>query len=85
MVASEGSYSLLSPLVFTADLILLLGGEVILNVEGLANLLGGLSLDHVGDSFAADVEQSLDIEIVGSLQSLVRPRRPSKRQGNVQG
>ena len=84
-VNSEGSYSLLSPLVFTADLILLLGSKVILDVEGLADLLWGLSLDHVGDSFAANVKQSFDVEIVGSLHSPVSPRHRSKGLGNAQG
>ena len=59
--------SLLGPLVLAANLILLLGREVILDVEGLANLLGGLALDHVGDGLAADVEESFDVKVVGSL------------------
>jgi len=59
--------SILGPLVLAADLLLLLGGEVVLDVEGLADLVGGLALDHVGDRLAADVEEGLDIEVVGSL------------------
>lgn len=58
---------LLSPLVLTTDLVLLLGGEVVLNVEGLADLLRRLALNHVGDSLTANVEQGLDIKVVGSL------------------
>lgn len=58
---------LLSPFVLAADLVLLLGSEVVLDVERLANLLRGLALDHIGDGLAPDVKQRLDIEIVGSL------------------
>jgi len=63
-VAETQRLTVLSPLILTADLVLLLGGEVVLNVEGLADLLGGLSLDHIGDGFAADIKESFDIEIV---------------------
>lgn len=59
--------SVLSPLVLAADLLLLLGCEVVGDVEGLANLLGRLALDHVGNGLAADVQQRLDVEVVGSL------------------
>ena len=59
--------SLFSPLVLTANLILFLGREVILDVESLADLFGRLALDHVGDSLAADVEKGLDVKVVGSL------------------
>lgn len=58
---------LLGPLVFTTDLILLLGREVVLNIEGSADLFWGLALDHVGDGLAADVEKSFDVKVVGSL------------------
>ena len=58
---------LLSPFVLTTDLLLLLWGEVVLNVEGLADLLGRLALDHVGNGFTADVKKSLDVEEIGSL------------------
>jgi hypothetical protein len=62
--------TVLSPLVLTADLVLLLGGEVVLDVEGLANLLGRLALNHVGDGLAADVEERLDVEVVGGQNDL---------------
>lgn len=58
---------LLSPLVLTADLILFLRGEVVLDVEGLANLFRRLALDHVGNGFATDIQKTLDIKIVGGL------------------
>ena len=41
--------SLLAPLVLAADLLLLLRGEVVLDVEVLPDLLGGLATDHLGD------------------------------------
>ena len=58
---------LLGPLILTTDLILLLGREVVLDVEGFADLFWGLALDHIGDGLAADIKESFDIEIVGSL------------------
>ena len=61
------SLTILSPLVLSADLLLLLGGEVVGNVEGLSDLLGGLALDHVGDSLAANIKKGLDVEVVGGL------------------
>lgn len=64
--------SLFSPFVLTTDLVFLLGSKVVLDVEGLADLLGGLALDHVCDGLAADVEKGLDIEVVGGLYQLVR-------------
>lgn len=63
----HGYLAILGPLVLPTNLLLLLGGEVVGDVECLADLLGGLALDHVGDSLAADVEQGLDVEIVGGL------------------
>jgi len=58
--------AVLGPFVLATDLILLLGSEVVLDVEGLADLLWGLALDHVRDSLAADIEKLLDVEVVGS-------------------
>ena len=58
--------SLKSPLVLLADLRLLLGCEIILDVKNLADLLRSLVLDHVGNSLASKVEQSLDVEVVCS-------------------
>ena len=59
--------TVLSPLVLATDLVLLLGSEVILNVEGLADLLRRLALDHVRDGLAADIKEGLDVEVVGGL------------------
>jgi len=62
--------AVLGPFVLTADLILLLGGEVVLDVEGLTDLLRRLALDHVRDSLAADVEERLNVQVVGSQDNL---------------
>lgn len=56
---------LLAPLVFFADLLFLGGGEIVLDVERLSDLLGGFAFDHVGNRFAGDVEQALDVEVIG--------------------
>lgn len=64
------SLLLLAPLVLLPDLLLLAGGEVVLDVEGLADLLGGLALDHVGHRLAGDVQQALDVEVVGGQDQL---------------
>lgn len=53
--------SLKSPLVFTTNFLLFLRSEVILNVEGPADLLGCLSLDHVCYSLACKIKQVLDV------------------------
>lgn len=58
---------LLGPLVLTTNLIFLLGREVVLDIEGFTDLFGGLALNHVSDGLAADVEESFDVEVVGSL------------------
>lgn len=58
---------LLSPLVLTTNLILLLGGEVVLDVKCLTDLLRRLALNHVGNGLATDVEKGLNVEVVGSL------------------
>lgn len=67
--SSQGAIqsAVLGPLVLTTDLILLLGGEIVLDVERLSDLVGGLALDHVGDGLAADVEEGLDVKVVCSL------------------
>jgi hypothetical protein len=59
---------LLSPLILATNLVFLLRSEVILDVEGLANLLRRLPLDHVGNSLAPDVEKGFDVEVIGGLE-----------------
>lgn len=58
---------LFSPFVLTANLVLLLRREVILDVEGLTNLVRRLAFDHVGDRLASNIQKCLDIEIIGRL------------------
>jgi hypothetical protein len=65
---SDSASQVLSPLVFTTDLLLLLGSEVIGDIEGLSNLLWRLALDYVGDGLATNIKEGLDIEIVSSLR-----------------
>ena len=60
----------LAPLVLLPDLLLLGGREVVLDVERLADLLGGLALDHVGHGLASDVEEALDVQVVGGQDQL---------------
>lgn len=62
--------AILGPLVLTTDLLLLLRGEVVLDVEQLSDLLWGLSLDHVGHSLATGIKEGLDIQEVGSEDNL---------------
>lgn len=62
--------TVLSPLVFATDLILLLWGEVILNVESLPNLFWRLALDHVRNSLAPNVKKGLDVHVVGGEDDL---------------
>lgn len=62
--------TILSPLVLAADLILFFGREVILDVECLPDLLWRLALDHVRDRLAADIQQSLDVHVVGREDDL---------------
>ena len=68
LFASSSSSFLLTPLVLLADLLFFAGGEIVLDVESLADLLGGLALDHVGHSLACDIQQALYVQIVGSLR-----------------
>lgn len=67
LVREQGMCLLFGPFVLTANLILLLGGEVVLDVEGFADLFGRFPLDHVGDGLAANIKKSLNIQVVGGL------------------
>ncbi len=80
--------AVLGPLVLATDLILLLGREIVLDVERLADLLRGLALDHICNSLASDIEERLDIKVVGSLDRLladIRRMWGMKGSGNVLG
>ena len=61
---------LLAPLILLPHLLFLCRGEVILDVEGLPNLLGSLALDHVGNSLAGHIQQTLDVQVIGSQDEL---------------
>lgn len=47
---------LLGPFVLATDLVFLLRGEVVLDIECLPDLLWRLALDHVGNGLAADIK-----------------------------
>ena len=64
------SERLLGPAVLLHDLSLLLRGEIVLDVEELADLLDGLALDQGGDLGAGELEERLDIEVVGGHDDL---------------
>lgn len=81
---TKRSLSVLGPLVLAADLFLLLGREVVGDVEGFADLLGTLALDHVGDGLTPNVEEGFDVEVVGSLGNISRqPAVPTRCASNV--
>ena len=46
-----------------------LRSKVVLNVERLADLLRGLAADHVRHGLAGDVQESLDVQVVGCKQT----------------
>ena len=67
--------TILSPLVLTSNLLFLLRGEVVGDVEGLSDFLWRLALDHVRNGLATNVEKGLDIKVVGCLKVLVSKDR----------
>ena len=67
---SVSSERLFSPLVFLHNLLLLFGGEIILNVEELTDLLHTLALDKRGDLGAREFEEGLDVKVVGGHDDL---------------
>ena len=71
----KGRLTVLSPLVLTANLLLLLRGEIVGDIECLADLLWRLSLDHVCDGLASNIQKRLDIKVVGGLGRLTTPHR----------
>ena len=74
---NRGLSSFECPLVLAPHLLLFLGSEVVLDVESLTDLLGGLALDHICHGHAGKVEQGLDVEVVGSLKE---GKEPSQRE-----
>lgn len=69
-VKAKDRLSILGPLVLAANLLLLLRRKVVGDVEGFANLLGRLALDHVGHGLAADIKQRLNVQVVGCEDDL---------------
>lgn len=63
-IAIESCLFLLAPSVFLANLFFFSWSEVVLDVKGLADLIGSLPLDHVGDRLARDIEQTTNVQIV---------------------
>lgn len=74
-VGGDGNSLLFGPLVLATNLILLLGRKVILDIERFPDLLGRLALDHVGHGLASDIQQGLDIEIIGRLHIITTAPR----------
>ena len=48
-----------TPLVLLSDLLFFGWSEIVLDIEGLADFLRSFAFDHVGDSFAGDIQKSL--------------------------
>ena len=69
-VNSPNNCSLEGPLVLPPHFLLLLWGEIVLDVERLPDFLRRLALDHVGHRHASEVQQGLDVEVVGSKDEL---------------
>jgi hypothetical protein len=63
----DARLAIFSPLILTADLLLLLRGEVICDVESLSDLLGRLALDHVGDGLATNIKKRLMLAPLDNL------------------
>lgn len=76
------------PLVFAANLLLLLRSEVVRDVERFADLLGRFALDHIRDREAGQVEQGLwEIFVLffrffpaGSEKAIERRRRKKEKK-----
>ena len=64
------SLLVLAPLVLLPNAVLLLRGEVVLDVEVLPDLLRSLPPDHVAHRLAGDIQEALDIQVVGGQDQL---------------
>lgn len=56
-----------SPLILPSDFFFLLRCEIILDIEGLPNLLWSFPLYHVGHRLASQIQKRLDVQVVGRL------------------
>lgn len=63
-----------APAVLLADLFLVLGREVVLDAKRGAYLVGRLAVDHVGHRLAREVEQGLDVKVVGGEDEVEQRR-----------
>eukprot|EP00250_Pteridium_aquilinum_P034470 c7635_g2_i1 orf=2-307(-) len=64
------TYLLKSPLIFPPDLFLFLWGEIIHNIENPSDLLWSFVLYHVCHSLAGQIQQILDVQVVGSQDEI---------------
>ncbi len=55
------------PLILPSYFLFLLWCEVILDVEGFANLLRGLALDHISHGLACQIQQVLNVQVICCL------------------
>lgn len=62
------SSAVLGPRIVPLDLLLLLWGEVVDNTKLSTDLLWRLALDEFRHRLGGQVQQGLDVEVVGSLQ-----------------
>lgn len=63
--------SIFVPLVFFAGLVFFTDREVSFDVEGLADLVRGFTLDHVGDRLATNFQKLFDIHVICSTDEIV--------------
>lgn len=66
--AGFGFLTILGPLILASDLLFLLGGKVVCDVERLSDLLGRLALDHIRHGLTTNIEEGFYVKIVGCLE-----------------
>lgn len=76
LVSSKAEeYLLKCPLVLPSNFLFLLWREVIFDVKCLPDLLGCLPLDHVSHSLACQIQQILNVQVVGCLFTISNSNR----------
>lgn len=73
--------TIFSPFILTANLFLLFGSEVVCDVKRLPDFFRRFPLDHVGNSLAADIEKSFNVEVVCGLDPIISILSAGKRRG----
>lgn len=58
--------TILAPLILATYLLFLFGRKIIYNVKCLADFLRALAFDHIGDSLTGQIQQRLNVQVVGS-------------------